>query len=670
MRTLRRARVLLVAALVGASCLAVQVSAATSPAAATPAQLKTIEPGGHPMIHVKTKVNIVFVGYRPAAVDVPRILGQLASSGQPAVRSALVWNHPISVGLQYDYQYSARFAGKAFDDAFFGYLSTAGFLGPLDIFQEAYNEQVHSSLHVGPNDRYIDGPSTEAWLETQAHTRLGIDPAQDTVYLVNWYGRPDFHFHSYTHFGHPDPDTGIDGGFLYTSLTRSWGGTSGPTWFVDLSAGPVYNDVSWNVDLADYTGDGITDYRLPPIWEYGNTAAYRPFTDLSGDLGLVIRYVAVNALFTSSPEYDPAASVPGPQSSKQIALDIFEGDPNVNGLDDVHLDAVRALHQSLEPYYSVTTTLRDYPLAGASLAALNGAIGLGPLQPCNETFPGFPEGALFCFFRDHRAQYFPSSAQNAVIPVAGYTVPSDAIPGAFNFQGVTDDDWSTGKPSYIYEFDTPIARVPFGVAYTHLTTHEVGHFVGLSHPHDAYDPTTAFDYVPVDAQAFMWMGDETDTAMSYLHGQQAFSVFDRGNLARWQVGRLLQLADTDAAAILAAPPNATEALLLAKADGEFTAAVKALHGGAWIDGATAAVNGYRDMQRADNAAGVVPAAVAAAAAVRETSALTAHVPYAVPGESVSGNERPGASMAAISTPGTGASTARMARSVPASIPAQ
>jgi len=26
---------------------------------------------------------------------------------------------------------------------------------------------------------------------------------------------------------------------------------------------------------------------MPPVWEYGGTAGYRPFTDLSGDLGTV-----------------------------------------------------------------------------------------------------------------------------------------------------------------------------------------------------------------------------------------------------------------------------------------------------------------------------------------------------------------------------------------------
>ena len=34
--------------------------------------------------------------------------------------------------------------------------------------------------------------------------------------------------------------------------------------------------------------------------------------------------------------------------------------------------------------------------------------------------------------------------------------------------------------------------------------------------------------------------------MSYLPGNLDYDRFDRDNLARWQVGRLLDLADTDA----------------------------------------------------------------------------------------------------------------------------
>jgi hypothetical protein len=81
-------------------------------------------------------------------------------------------------------------------------------------------------------------------------------------------------------------------------------------WFYDLSAGPERRTANWNLSDADLNFNDVLDYRLPPVWEYGNPSGYRPFDDLSGDLGKVTRYVAVNLLFATSPLCDPAISPP------------------------------------------------------------------------------------------------------------------------------------------------------------------------------------------------------------------------------------------------------------------------------------------------------------------------------------------------------------------------
>ena len=517
------------------------------------------------------------------------------------------------VGLRYDYRYNVRFAGPAFDDAFFAYLTSIAVIGPIDPVMQLYNEQKHNRLDVGPQEAYIDANATEAGLETQSARRLGIAADQDTVFLVDWYGRPDFQFHTYYHLGDVDPDTGIDGGNFVAALTRAWGGNSGPTWFYDLSAGPDYGDNSWDVDDADlsFPPDGVLDYRMPPIWEYGNMTAYRPFNDLSGDLAKEIRYVALDMLFTPSPIYDPAATVPGPDGVKQIALDIFEGDPGRNGLGDVHPDVVQSTAQSLEPYYPVTFGATDRPLAGDVLDAYNISIGRSDAPGCPDFQQGqalgFPEAELSCYFRENRAEYFPAPAGNAVIPAIGLTVPDEDAVQAFGFSGSTDPDFQTGLPTFIYELDTPDGRVFPAIAYTDTTIHESGHYVGLSHPHDGYDSASGVDFEPAGAYNFAWDGDETATVMSYVPGNLDYDRFDRDNLARWDVGRLLDLADTDAAAILAAKPSAPVDALLVKADFEFARALAAMHASDWTAAATAAVAGYRDMQRADAAAGVTPA---------------------------------------------------------------
>ncbi len=60
----------------------------------------------------------------------------------------------------------------------------------------------------------------------------------------------------------------------------AWGGTAmddpegGPAstsrvWFYDLSAGPEFWTDNWNITAANLDG-GAPDYRMPPVWEYGN----------------------------------------------------------------------------------------------------------------------------------------------------------------------------------------------------------------------------------------------------------------------------------------------------------------------------------------------------------------------------------------------------------------
>ena len=112
----------------------------------------------------------------------------------------------------------------------------------------------------------------------------------------------------------------------------AWGGTSGRSWFYDLSAGPERWTSNWNVDDADVDGDGEADYRMPAIWEYAR-GGYRARAVLPSDLGKVVRYVALNLLFTSSPLYDPLNVTPDPGGDMRVHITMFEDNPGSSGLD-------------------------------------------------------------------------------------------------------------------------------------------------------------------------------------------------------------------------------------------------------------------------------------------------------------------------------------------------
>ena len=113
------------------------------------------------------------------------------------------------------------------------------------------------------------------------HPPPGSTPGATPSSSSTGAGRPDFKFHVYTKTGEPDPDTGYDfganrdsrkiiawGGTTADDEETGLGGTDRRVWFYDLSAGPESWTGNWNVDNADLDGDGVPDYRMPPIWEY------------------------------------------------------------------------------------------------------------------------------------------------------------------------------------------------------------------------------------------------------------------------------------------------------------------------------------------------------------------------------------------------------------------
>ncbi len=216
------------------------------------------------------------------------------------------------MGLSFDFRYDLTFAGQRFTDDYFSYLASIATPGDLTLPQVWYNDNATNVLDVTGPVGYIDAPSAENWLLSNAH-RLDVDTNKAyTVFFVNWYGRDDFQFHVYTKTDEPDPDTGYNFGVERDSRKLiAWGGSHGRAWFYDLSAGPEIWTDNWYVDGADVDGDGYDDYRMPPIWEY-TAGGFRDPADLGYDLGLVTRFVAINLLFTSSPLYDPMVSSPGP----------------------------------------------------------------------------------------------------------------------------------------------------------------------------------------------------------------------------------------------------------------------------------------------------------------------------------------------------------------------
>lgn len=589
----------LVCALLGMGLVAFSASAAP----VAPFRLQTLSPGNAPEVSSTLRINIVFVGYGSGEIDIDHLLAQLPNKYKPHVRYPSFYGIEVPLGFQYKYSYNPIFANNGFEDAFFNYLTFIGEPGPLTQFQDQYNDQTHKSLDIEGDVLYIDAPSVEKWLMQHGQAQLGIGDDY-TVFLINWHGRSDSWFHVYTKTDDPDPDTHYNFGELRQSRKMiAWGGSFGRTWFYDLSAGPESWTDNWNVDDADMDGDSVLDYRMPPVWEYGNLSGYRPFDDLSGDLGKVVRYVALNLLFTTSPLYDPMASEPPDQDgTKVVTIDMLDGETGVNGRDYVDTKWLKAGWSKFQPYYNWQVNVKTDEFSGGPKRAQQIAFGVINKGGCWEKF-GAPDAMLFCFFKGRLGEYIPQPKPgDSSIPVFAYNAGLKKI-GFGAPLGFADDNWVNGTPSYVFMYDNAFFR-SLGYGFSTTALHEVGHHIGMSHPHDGYDSQSGVDYEPSGAFYYAWSGDESATMMSYIDLNFSFGQFDHDNMNRFIFERALARGNRESAQILAANSSAAVTGSLAQADSRFTDARRAFDRKDYAAAADSAVKGYQYIKQAASQARV------------------------------------------------------------------
>jgi hypothetical protein len=537
--------------------------------------LQTLEPGAFRVISQALTVNVVFVGFDGPEFSINHedFLAALPGTYSSIHRSQNFYGRRESTGNRFDFTYNVVSAGADYADKVFESLSLLASPHPRTLEQDAYNAQPGRFETVGQN-HWIDAPSVEAWLGR--HPPPGVDTSTYTVYFINWYGREDFKFHVYTKTNYPDPDTGVNFGEVRSSRKIvAWGGAAGDAdggeplrrvWFYDFSAGPEAWGGTYDISNADFDRDGAPDYRIPPIWDYGNPNGYRPFDDLTGDAARLVRFVAINLLFTTSPLYKPAVSPPDLPGSVNIDLSFFQGDGTSNALDYIKPAAVIEALGKLQRHVEFTADNAEFRF-DARIRQVIYCFTFGPSCYGNK-LDGISFGDLFLYVDSHLLQYLDGEA-NYEVPVFGFNLPSELTT---NLLGFADDNWSDGTQSYVFEFISPLIRNA-GYGFTSTTTHEVGHHLGMSHPHDGYDSELDMDYGPTGPTYYAWAGDESDTIMHYLDLSPGFSQFDRDNMDRWMTAGYINQANAVLANIMKSPLRGRVAAELQEADSDATQAL-------------------------------------------------------------------------------------------------
>jgi len=527
-------------------------SATPAGAAAPSARYHWLNPGGQPRLVEKVPVNVVFLGYSPGQVGKSAFTTGLARRYEPVVRSRLAYGVTEKVGITYTYDYHLTYADRAYQDGFFRQLGRLAKPAPLTEYQQAYNDQAKHVLTITKNYA-IDAPSVEKWLAY--HPPSGVDTRRNTIFFINWYGRSDFKFHVYTKIGEPDPDTGYDFGQNRDSRKLiAWGGTTaddeetglGSTrrvWFHDLSAGPESWTSNYDVDNADVDGDGVADYRMPPTWEY-RAGGNRAPAALAGDLGKLTRYVALNLLMTTSPLYPVELPTASPPRSINIDSNTYEGWPGVHAAKQyIKPKLVVKELSELRWRNKLDTDQQDLPYDAKAEQCYVGVLTDESCYPES----GLPSFANLYLYNDKNlARALDDQGRvDYEVPVFNYAVAEGVGVPALGF---ADDDWTTGTQSYVFSFISPeVVQSGYGLTTTQI--HEVGHHLGMSHPHDGYDSETGVDYGPEGATFFAGAGDETNSMMSYIDLNWDFSQFDRDNSDRFLTAAYWEAANKLAATV-------------------------------------------------------------------------------------------------------------------------
>lgn len=551
--------------------------APAAPVLALPRQSQLPAPGETAVFEQTIPINLVFVGYEASQVDADAVLAGLPGGYTPVVRYPQFYGLPgRDMGLQFNFTYNPIFTNQQFENRFFRFLRQQGYPGPLTLYQQAYNDQASNILDVSDEVLYIEATRVENELLWMARNMLGLDTRHSyTVFFINWYSRPDFKFHVYVKADEPDPDTGYNFGDLRASRKLiAWGGTNGRAWFYDLSAGPEAWTSNWVVDFDDLDGNGAADYRMPPIWEYA-AGGYRDPADLSADLGLVTRFVAINLLFTTSPLYDPLVTAPGPNGHKVLHMEMLQDDPASNGLDWVDASKIFAPLANFQSYYNWQVNIEDNnPIDAAAQRALQIFSGVLAEDDCWNDF-GTPFAELFCFFTANRDNYVPAYAPEDYVGVEwAFNTTAATLGDQFGLLGFADDNWIDGTQSMVFVFGAEEYRA-LGYGFTTTAVHEFGHHLGMSHPHDGYDSEYGFDYGPGDFFYFAWSGDESHTVMHYMDLATGFGQFDRDNLHRYEFAGYANWASELMGALQGYPQAARDLAraraLLGRAEGAFDA---------------------------------------------------------------------------------------------------
>jgi len=517
-------------------------------------------------------IKVVLVGFSDKEIDTAHLSWSGSGKNLPESLSNFVFDSANDTGVVFRPQYSFSFASSSFKDSLVTYLRSIEekahgknpWFGQWQQDKKNKDYSVFEPLMI--NYVVYDANSVEDWLWNHGQDFGGYPEKAWTIvvaYLpelpsVSWGDFKAFkntsgdtlpkstpHYYGITH---TDADLGYKS--RYRDFMNAWGGHH-RMWFIDLSAGPVFNsqyeDIPLQVAVGDNNIDLSSDFGRSWLTEYVADYIWQATAN----------FVVPNFFYYPrySPNYQIDIFILDDRSASEKSKVPIQG--------TVNKDAVAAAFQDLVPYSTVTVNL-DFVQVSEQLHDLiksnykytdswiYGGVfgepqryGIANLRP------------IYKYMLDNLSTFEHNAYQTQdriTIPVFAFAFTGETYFTYAYKWDIGKTDWETGAllgialKEYVFisfnqweftrgdQIDPP--QPGKGEGFTQTIIHEVGHEFGLMHPHQYGD-----------------IGDFIFSAMGYFTDDYKFGQTDKDALQRAHVDQiymetelLLNQASTDPSA--------------------------------------------------------------------------------------------------------------------------
>jgi len=514
---------------------------------------------------VPLSIRIVFIGFNQSAVNTTYMNWK---ENVPFKRVNQILSEPKDAGVVFKLDYDFFFASSLFEKDLVSYLRQI----------QVSRNQLNPWFGVSVNNTFCDANKVEEWLYRNREMYEGLPPNGYTFLLANLTQLPSITYDQIARPWMKKPPTphyysveykDLDLGYRVRNrdFMTAWGGHH-RFWFLDLSAGPSFNTPSDAPLQAVITSLGIdlhTIYGVRWLTEY-----------LSDYIWESVLNLAVPQ-FTYTPKYSERYHIVVTIIDNRTSEEKKQTPINKT----VRPDLIERSYEDLVPYSDVEVTVKfrncsDDPELLQEIRNSYKRSG-DPAQSYVDLRP------LYRFLQVRLNQYVANISQNEkvfTIPVfcfafsqsyLGYTYKWDvSSPSRIDetFSGLAQEDMVVGALTQANEFDRGNIVDPpqpkKGMGFTQLIVHEVGHILGLMHPHQFGD-----------------INDFVSSPMSYFCYEYNFSQFDKDALRRIhtdevaiqimeKLTELRSIAATKAISVFSVPEFSRAEELLAQMENQYS----------------------------------------------------------------------------------------------------